>query len=170
MDVKRQKREGIQRVDVAGKTPEPWVKLQPKLIAAINKLLDTTIDHNKGTTIRQETKEFTSAALDYLKARLKKDSIQNKKNEAEIVMLYERVEHERAKMNKTRAETRLLDAEADAKERLNIIRDLELALRLTKVIIAGEPGEEAILFGKKIDSYLEVIEGFLRSEQKSSAK
>jgi len=38
------------------------------------------------------------------------------------------------------------------------INKLPISLRLTKVILCGHPGEEAILFGYQIDQYVEVLE------------
>ena len=161
MDDEKEKREGIQHIDVTGKNPKLWASFQLKLVETINTMLDTVVDPRRDTTLRQETKEFTSAGLDYLKARLQKAPLKNDKERAEITEIYQRIEHEQDKANKTRAETRVLNAEATAKERGNAIKNLQLALKLTKVMLVGEPGEEAVLFGKQIDSYLEVLEEFI---------
>ncbi len=96
--------------------------------------------------------------MESLKARLRKDVVANRKNEAEIAEIYERCEHERAKETKTRAEARKTNAEAEAQEFENCVRKLKTALRLTKVMLASQPGEEAVLFGKRIDAYLEALE------------
>jgi archaellum component FlaD/FlaE len=162
----RKQREGIQRVDVTGNAANLWAKFQPKLIDAVERFLATPVNPDTGATLREEAQEIASLALNNLKARLRKDTIENAKNEAEIAEIYERLEHERVKESETRAKTRKLNAEAEAQETENAIRRLRVALRLTKVMLAGQPGEEAILFGKKIEAYLKALEDFSEATQK----
>lgn len=158
MPRRKKRRQGIQQVDVTGAAPELWAKLQPKLVEAIERFLSTPVNPETGATVREEGKEITSLALENLKARLRKDVVANRKNEAEIAEIFERCEHEREKESKTRAETRKINAEAEAQEFENCVRKLKTALRLTKVMLAGQPGEEAALFGKRIDAYLKALE------------
>ena len=163
MPRRRKQREGIQRVDVTGVAPQLWAKLQPKLIEAIERLLETPVNPATGATVREEGKEIASLAVESLKAHLEKNVIANQKNEAEIAEIYERCEHEREKEDKTRAETRKLNAEAEEKEIENSLKRLQIALRLTKVMLAGQPGDEALLFGKRIDAYLQALEDFAQT-------
>jgi len=162
MGGRRKKRDGIQRVDVTGKKPELWAVWQPKLIEkihdVIDKLLSMQIDSEKGTTVRDEAVEIGSLAVRNIKARLKKAVVQNKKDEAEIIKAYAEAEHKYEEANKTRAEARKLNAEAEAKELKNTITKLVTALKLSKVMLVGFPGEEAVLFGRQIGQYIDVLE------------
>lgn len=163
MPRKRKQREGIQRVDVTGVLPQLWAKLQPKLVDAIQQLLETPINPATGATVREEGTEIASLAWEHVKERLRKDIIENRKNEAKIAEIYERLEHEREKENRTRAETRKLNAEAEAQELDNRIRKLHTILLLAKATLAGQPGEEALLMGRQIDAYLRALEDVARS-------
>jgi hypothetical protein len=160
---KRKQREGIQRVDVTGVAPQLWAKLQPKLIDAIQQLLETPVNSATGATVREEGREIASLAWEHVKERLRKDIIDNRKSEAEIAEIYERLEHEREKENRTRAETRKLNAEAEAQELDNRMRKLRTILLLAQATLAGQPGEEMLLMGRHIDAYLKAIEDVARS-------
>ena len=64
------------RVDVRGKTTALWQSLRPKLIQAMNDVLDAVIDDEQGTTVRDEMKQLTTALLDYAKANLARPGLE----------------------------------------------------------------------------------------------
>jgi hypothetical protein len=149
----------ILRIDVTGKDSDRWRKLKSKLFNAIDQLLDSTIDHERNTTVREEVKQFTSAALDYARQRLAKQGLENDRIEAEVFQLY-------AERERTLAEARKINAEADEQELQTRVKKLRLILSATKIILISEPGEEAILFGKEIDRFLQALnEEFGREKQ-----
>jgi hypothetical protein len=140
----------IARVDVRGKKPALWEGLRPKLIAKISAMLDTTIDHQRGTSIGEEAKQFTSALLDYARNKLAREGAEVQKIEAEISEIY-------ANRTRSLAESAKLDAEAEAQRFQTARKELCMALALTKAMLVGEIGEEALLLGKQIDAFLDVV-------------
>lgn len=150
MENQLQKREGILRIDVVGKSPDTWSSLRSKLLAAIGKVLDSVIDPEHGTTVREEAKKFTSALLDHARARLAKAGLENEKIEAEVAKLY-------AECESISADARKKHAEAEATEFETAVKRLKLALELTKAMLIGEPGEEAIVFGNQVQALLGVL-------------
>ena len=147
----------MMRVDVRGNSPELWTNLRSKLMEKVQQLLDSTLDHNRGTTVREEAKEFTTALLDFAKAKLQMPVVEIEKASAEISKIY-------AERQKELAEADKLHAEADLIRLNTHIRELTLTLGLTKVMLVGESGEEAILLGKQVDAFLEVVRDLSRSE------
>lgn len=146
----------IVRVDVTGKSVVLWGRLRGKLVTAIEGLLNSTLDCNRGTTVREEAKEFTSALLDFAKAKLQMPVVELEKASAEISKLYAERQKELADADKTHAE-------ADAIRLTTQITELRLVLGATKAILVGEEGAEAILLGKQIDVFLEVVRDLSRA-------
>ena len=140
----------IIRIEVSGKDKERWYNLRPKLIATINAFLDTVIDTQNESTIRDEAKQFMTALLNNAKSKLEKAGIENQKIYAEIDSLY-------AQKCKDLAETRKLNAEAQGIEIQNKLRVMKFALSATKALIIGSENSEDILFIKEIDSLIEAI-------------
>jgi hypothetical protein len=62
-----------------------------------------------------------------------------------------------ARIEKTFAETRKLNAEARSQEIQNTIRELELTLRCSKALLIGEQDHEAAIFGQQVDAFLEAV-------------
>src|SRR5207244_13628550 len=89
------------RVDVRGKTAALWQSLRPKLIQAMNDVLDAVIDDERGTTVRDEVKQLTTALLDYAKANLARPGLENERIEAEVRRLYGQMEIDRGSPQKT---------------------------------------------------------------------
>ncbi len=141
----------LMRVDVRGKTTELWQSLRPKLIQTMTIVLDTVIDDEHGTTVRDEVKQFTTALLDYAKANLARPGLENERIEAEVRRLYGQMEIDRA-------EARKKHAEADTLEFNNKVRRLRLVLGTVKALMVGEEGEEAVIFTKQITAFLETLE------------
>ncbi|MCW5776579.1 MAG: hypothetical protein KIS87_09085 [Phycisphaeraceae bacterium] len=143
-------RKQIARVDVRGKDPALWANLRTKLLARINDILDRTADHERGTTIREEARQFTSALLDFARSKLAREGAEVQKIEAEVGEIY-------AKRLRTLAEADKLSAEAEAQRLRNSVTELCTALALTKAMLVGEEGEEALLLGRQIDEFLVVV-------------
>jgi hypothetical protein len=139
------------RVDVTGKTAALWQSLRPKLIQAMNDVLDAVIDDEHGTTVRDEAKQLTTALLDYAKANLARPGLENERIEAEIRRLYGQMEIDRA-------EARKKHAEADTLEFNNKVKRLRLVLGMAKAFMVGDTGEEAVIFTAQITAFLETLE------------
>ncbi|RPJ49276.1 MAG: hypothetical protein EHM19_00735 [Candidatus Latescibacterota bacterium] len=141
---------GLLRVDVSGRTEGLWAVLRGKLIDAIVTTLDTVIDHKRGTTVRDEAREFSSALLEYARQRLARPEKENAEIEARIALLFSEREYniERARSERARA---------DAQELENAMRKLRVALSLTRAFLAGEEGEEVLFLGSKLDDLLKAI-------------
>jgi hypothetical protein len=141
----------LMRIDVRGKTTELWQSLRPKLIQTMTMVLDTVIDAEHGTTVRDEVKQFTTALLDYAKANLARPGLENERIEAEVRRLYGQMEIDRA-------EARKKHAEADTLEFNNKVRRLRLVLGAVKALMVGEEGEEAVIFTAQITAFLETLD------------
>jgi hypothetical protein len=138
------------KVEVQGKDTSLWRTLQPKLIQTIHNFLNTVIDSERNTTIREEAKKFTSALLDYGKQKLEKAGLENDKIIAEVDLIYSQKEKEIA-------ETRKIHAEADAIEFNTNIKKLRFSLLGIKVLMVGEKNEEELIFLKQVEEFISVI-------------
>jgi hypothetical protein len=135
------------KIEVGGKDEGLWAKLRPKLIEAIESLLDFEIDAENHTSIKVEAQKMVSSLLDNVKSRLNKPGIENQKILAEIDETYTRKQ-------KTVAETRKINAEADSIEVKNKIRKLKLKLAAIELAIKiGNPGEEGLIIMKQIENF-----------------
>lgn len=144
-------RQGWLRVDVKGKTAATWARLREKLILGIEQVLDgITEEHDKGAWIKANAREFTSALLDHAKERLARAGLENAKIEAEVAEIY-------AKRERELAEARKVHADAADREFETSVKQLRLMLGATKAMLVGEKGKEAILFGKQLNAFLEVV-------------
>jgi hypothetical protein len=153
MDGLFEERKQYLRVDVGGKSPEIWNALRGKLIHAVNKFLDSTIDTIDNKTIRQEAQAFTHALLEHAKEKLAKAGIENQKLLAEIDYIFSQREKEIAEARKINAEAHKIEIE-------NSLRQLKLSLGMAKALLIGEEEGESIIFVKKIDAFLDVIKEF----------
>lgn len=139
--------------ETAGKSPELWNSLREKVLQAVHNFLDITIDGVDNKTIREEAKEFSHALLKYGKDKLEKAGLENDKILAEIDLLYSQKE-------KALAEARKLNAEAQKAEFENAVRQLQLSLKMTKVMLVGEPGGEALILVKSVEQFIKILDDF----------
>lgn len=135
------------RIQVTGRSPDLWLRFRTKFIEAIDGLLDSVVDHDKGTTLREESRKFQSALLDLARARLARAGLENERIEAEIRKLYAQMENETA-------QARRVNAEADAIEFKTSLARLRLVLGAAKAMLMGEEGEESIILAKRLDAML----------------
>src|SRR5262245_31941736 len=118
-------------ITVSGKTTDGWMQFRNKLIQALQTVLDSVLDTEQGTTVRDEAQQFTRALLDYAKANLARPGLENDKLEAEIRRLFSQSEADRA-------EARKKIAEAEALEFQTKVKRLRLVLGGAKAILIGE--------------------------------
>lgn len=141
----------IIKIDVTGKDSLLFEKLRNRLVEAIDRFLDSAIDYQTGTTVREEAKKLTSLALNFAEEKLKKAGIENQ-------MLLAEIDNKYALAEKSKAEARKLDAETKRIEFEETLKKFSLSLKLTKALILGKEGEEAILLTKQLDLFLEAIQ------------
>jgi hypothetical protein len=144
-------KEGFVGFQLAGKNEALWGELRPKLILKIKELVDGIgeEDETRGW-LKERAKEFGSLAIDYAKSKLRREGVEIQKIEAEIAKLFSEAEAAHEKARKDRADAR-------AVEFTTTVKELRLALGLTKAMMMGDEGEESILFGKQIDAMLEAL-------------
>lgn len=140
----------ILRIDLVGKDESLFENLRNKLIQTVNKVLDASIDVNSDQTIKDELKTFTSLGLDFAKSKLSKPRIENDKMLAEI-------EEKISIIKKNKAETRKLNIESRGMEFDQSLKELTFALKMSKVLLNNDVGEEALVFTKQIDVFLEAV-------------
>lgn len=136
--------EGVIRVDVTGNNQEPWRKLRSKLLDAFDRVVNTVVDSSSGATVRDEAMQLTTAAIENCKQKLQRAGLENDKIEAEVHRLY-------AERESVLASARKTNAEADALEFSNSVKRLQLMLTLSKAMVTGDQGQEAIIFSNQID-------------------
>jgi hypothetical protein len=98
-----------------------WGGMGPKLQAALERVLDTVVDHQREATVRQEAQELISESIQSLKERLKKSGLENEELAARATKLLAEAEKERSIAKKTRAE-------AEGQEFVTIVKKLRLLL------------------------------------------
>lgn len=139
------------KIDLTGVDDKLFKRLRSKLLNAIDRFLDTTVDYQTRTNIRDETKRFASLALNYAEENLKKTGIENHKLIAEIEEKYSIAE-------KNKAEARKINAEAKQLEFDQSVDQLVLSLKLTKALILGKEGKESVVLTQQIELFLETLE------------
>ncbi|KOH42628.1 hypothetical protein NC99_45570 [Sunxiuqinia dokdonensis] len=92
------------------------------------------------------------------KEKLKKASIENEKLNAEIEEIY-------TKIKKEKAETRKINAVADKINLENQLRAIRISLGSAKALMIGSEDNEDILFIKRIDAFLDVINEIKYSDE-----
>lgn len=140
----------IARIDVRGKDPRRWEQVRERLVVRISAMLDATLDHEDNTTVREEAKKFTSHMLEFARQRLQREGLENDKIEAEVSRIY-------AERTRELAEADRLSAEANEKRRKTALAELCAQLCMAKILIIGDQGEEAVLFGQQIDEFLRLV-------------
>ena len=143
-------RKKLTKVTLTGSDPMLWEKMRSKLLLVLDKSLETVINYETGTTVKEEAQEFTSALIKYGKNKLEKASIENDKLNAEVEEIY-------TKIKKEKAETRKINAEADRINLENRIREIKISLGSAKAMLIGNENNEDIIFIKKIDAFLNVL-------------
>lgn len=122
-------------------------EIGPKLQRAVNRVMDTVIDVNRGTTVREEGQDIISESILSLKERLKKTGLENEEIAARITKLLAEAEKDRAQARKTSAETEQL-------EFLTMVRKLKLVLEAQKLLQVGSVDETEM---KRIDAFIHLL-------------
>lgn len=98
-----------------------------RLQTALVHVLDSVVDSQKQTTVREEAQTLITESLAHLKERLKKQGLENAEIEARVVKLLAEAEKEKAMAAKTRAESEKL-------EFATIVRKLRLLLEVQRAM------------------------------------
>nr|WP_121269854.1 hypothetical protein [Pedobacter schmidteae] len=142
-------RSTILKVDVEGNDSAIWEKCKASLMEIVTKILEAQI-HKDGKTTADEIKRASSNLLDFANAKLERPTIENQKLLTEIDLML-------ANESKTRAETRKIDAEAEAIELGNLEKRFRIAIGAATVLAGLEKNQEGLLFCKDLES---LIAGF----------
>jgi hypothetical protein len=145
------------RIESEGIDQEKWFHLRAKFIRAIHQTLDTVVDYENSSTLRDEARNFTTGLVKYGKAKLQKAGLENEEIMAQVDLLYSQKEKELA-------EARKLHAEAEALEIQNKIRKLKLGIGGLKALMMGDAGEEELSFLRQMDQFLETLRDFERND------
>lgn len=146
-------KKGILRIEVSGENDELWNKLKKKLFNVVDTFLDSTIDHNNGTTVKEESNIFISAILDHAKQRLAKSGLENEKIKAEIDNYYKRNAREMAETRKINAETNAIELDTARKK-------LIISLTVARSVIMTDAKNEDLVFARRIDGLLKALSEF----------
>jgi len=106
-------------------------KLIPKLQTTIGRILDSVIDTEKGTTVRDEALDILKESISHLKEQLRQKGLQNEEITARVSKLLAEAENQRATARKARAESEQI-------EFMNTIQKLRLVLEAQLIMISDE--------------------------------
>jgi hypothetical protein len=98
-----------------------------RLQMALTHVLDSVIDKQQQSTVREEAQQLISESIQHLKERLKKQGLENEEIAARVVKLLAEAEKEKAIAAKTRAESEKL-------EFATIVRKLRLLLEVQRAM------------------------------------
>lgn len=98
-----------------------------RLQQALNNMLDTVIDAQTRSTVREEAQTIIHESIQHLKDRLQRQGLENDEIAARVTKLLAEAEREKATAAKTRAE-------ADALEFATVIRKLRLLLEAQRAV------------------------------------
>ncbi|WP_165251193.1 hypothetical protein [Paludisphaera soli] len=158
-------REGFAAFQVSGKNPALWVRLRAKFMTKVEQLVELVqSDDPAATWMREQAGELRDGALDYVKAKLRKEGAQVEHIEAEVAKLFAEAEKASADAFKTREEALKVREDRRASEINTRILALRFELATTKAMMIGEKGKEAALFGRQLDAMLEALKELSREE------
>jgi hypothetical protein len=106
-------------------------ELIPKLQTTIGRILDSVIDSEKGTTVKDEALDILKESISHPKEQLRQKGLQNEEITARVSKLLAEAENQRATARKTRAESEHI-------EFMNTIRKLRLVLEAQLIMISDE--------------------------------
>lgn len=129
--------------------------LTPKIEQAIGTVLDSVIDKNHGTTVRQEAESLLTESLGHLQARLKKAGMQNEEIAARVTKMLAQAATEREIAEKTRQEARKTGAEADQMELVTLTKKMRFVLAAQRFLTSGSEGD---FLTQRVDTLIETLE------------
>ena len=121
-------------------------ELIPKLQTTIDRILNSVINTETGTSVKDEALDILKESIGHLKEQLRHKGLQNEEITARVTKLLAEAENQRATARKTRAESEQL-------EFMNTIRKLRLVLEAQLIMIADENLKEA----QRLKGLLEVF-------------
>jgi len=111
-------------------------ELIPKLQTTIGRILDSVIDSEKGTTVKDEALDILKESINHLKEQLRQKGLQNEEITARVSKLLADAENQRAFARKTRAESEQI-------EFMNTIRKLRLVLEAQLIMLSDKSPKDA---------------------------
>jgi hypothetical protein len=121
-------------------------ELLPKLQTTIGRILESVLDTEKGTTIKDEALDILKESISHLKEKLRQKGLQNEEITARVSNLLAEAENQRATARKTRAESEQI-------EFLNTIRKLRLVLEAQLIMASEEDPKDK----QKLKELIEVL-------------
>lgn len=102
-------------------------QLTVKIKSALDRVLDTIVDHKNGATVREEALSVVSEAISSLRERLKKAEVENEEIAARATKLLAEAENAKATAAKTRAEADQIEF-ATLARKLRLVMEAELMM------------------------------------------
>lgn len=105
--------------------------LVPKLTEALTAVLDSVVDHNRRTTVREEAQDLLSRSIEHLKDRLSRAGLENEALAARATKLLAEAEASKATAARTQAEA------GEIELRL-LARKLQLVIEAERAMTGGD--------------------------------
>jgi len=128
-------------------------ELLPKLQTTIGRILESVVDIEKGTTVKDEALDILKESISHLKEQLRQKGLQNEEITARVSKILAEAENHRANARKTRAESEQI-------EFMNTISKLRLVLEAQLIISSEEdPRDE-----QKLKELIEVLKDVAKKD------
>lgn len=121
-------------------------ELLTKLQTTIGRILESVVDIEKGTTVKDEALDILKESISHLKEQLRQKGLQNEEITARVSKLLAEAENQRATARKTRAESEQI-------EFMNTIRKLRLVLEAQLIMASDEDPKDK----QKLKELIEVL-------------
>lgn len=160
MSVQRQVAAGKTRLEIeapsrfhqAGDGGAQAHKLRQKLIAALDRLLDTVIDARTSQSVRETARELTAGALENIRERLRTRGLENVKLDAETQLVL-------AEAEKIAAAVRRSDAEVEGLHLDNLTKRIAIVRDMIKLQQELEPNQVVQLLERFDDAHAIELSG-----------
>ena len=141
------------RVDVRGVSADRWAALREELLDEIKAVLGSLDDKDLSAWFEEKAEKLNNLTLDIATQQMQTSHPDAARMAEEVQRKFAKREREQIKHTREMQEIkRQNDREA--------IRKLTLRLKLTRAIVVGEQGDEAILFGNQLTEMIDTLELF----------
>ena len=146
------------KIDLIGLNETLFENLRGHLIAKINDVLDCSTRDDNGVSIKSLMEKHISSGSNNSTPSQYSPGVSNYKVFSEIKEKFSQIERSKAEARKINAEAKSLEFEQKLKE-------LKLTFKMTKSLLIGQQGEEAIAFTKQLESFVEIIDSLQESQK-----
>lgn len=117
-----------------GPSQTHWKKVEQRLQAALDLLLDSVVDRKEKLSVREEAQNLIEESVRHLKDRLKKAGLENEEIAARVTKLLAESEEKKAVAARNHAETEAIEFQT-------LVRKLRLLMEANKAMAESQPDD-----------------------------